>query len=143
MCLIIHEARKSGGRGWLDYDILFRQHAAAHELEGANTTLDWTRLDSSLHASYLAGQRDLSSQVCSTCSAPDHSDLECASTTPLCIQWNKGECRHENCRYRHTCASCPGLHRACECPQTSRDSFFKRAAARAGPSGAAQQAPHN
>ena len=55
MCLIIHEARKSGGRGWLDYDILFHQHMEARELEEANITLDWTRLDSSLHASYLVG----------------------------------------------------------------------------------------
>ena len=55
MCLIIHEARKSGGRGWLDFDILFHQHMEARELEEANITLDWTRLDSSLHASYLVG----------------------------------------------------------------------------------------
>lgn len=49
--------------------VLFHQHTTAGEMEGANTTLDWTILDSFLCTS---------SQICPTCDALDHSDLECA-----------------------------------------------------------------
>lgn len=158
MCLLIHEGRKNGGRGWADYDTLFRQHAAAAEQDASDTPPDWSRVEPSLHASCLVGARDSDGQLCVLCSGSDHTAHSCAlntlpkqvqtgqqppplpttpsrvkahttsSTFPICIQWNKGECRQEDCRYCHTCATCPGQHRAMDCPATQRDSFYKRAA---------------
>ena len=55
MCLIIQEARKRGGRGWLGYDTLFRQHAAVDSIEEGEHLADWSKLDASLYASRMAG----------------------------------------------------------------------------------------
>ena len=156
MCLVIYEGRKNGGRGWADYDTLFRQHAAAADQDPTMVPLDWSRLEPSLHSSCLVGMREPDGQLCINCGGSDHGARACAlqalekgpasnttqptparskartiaQSTPICIQWNRGECRHDSCRYRHTCATCPGQHRACDCPTTSKDSFYKRAAGR-------------
>ena len=166
MCLILSEARKNGGRGWSDYDTLFRQHAAAGDQEPSHPELqmDWTRLETSLHATYLVGGRDREGRLCRHCGGSDHEAEWCAlralthprtepkpgympapstppshyprgktrtpTTVPICIQWNRGDCSREVCRYRHACATCPGDHRASECPKTDPDSFYKRASGR-------------
>ena len=49
--LIIREARRLGGKGWLAYDTMFRQQAAT------SNTVDWSQLISTLYAvTYLAQQ---------------------------------------------------------------------------------------
>ena len=167
MCLVISEARRNGGRGWSDYDALFRQHAAAGDQDPSrpDLQLDWSRLEPSLHASYLVGGRDKEGRHCRHCGGSDHDAEACALGTlatqspshnstkpthpsptlsskgkarmppsvPVCIQWNRGDCRREACRYRHSCATCPGNHRASECPTTPQDSFYKRAVGRLQP----------
>ena len=45
---------------------------------------------------------------------------------PICIRWNKGNCLLHNCRYRHSCATCPGSHQACACPNAPPGSFYKQ-----------------
>ena len=167
MCLLISEARRNGGRGWSDYDTLFRQHAAVGDQDPTcpEARMDWSRLDASLHATYLVGGRDRDGRQCRLCGGVDHEADSCAlkalmshsrpesrppsmaapstplshhksrqkylsGSSPICIQWNRGECTREVCRYRHTCATCPGEHRASECPKTEQDSFYKRAAGR-------------
>ena len=146
MCLIVHEGRKNGGQGWAEYDALFRQHAAAAKLDEDEANTDWARLEPSLHTSCLIGARDGEGVLCTLCSGSDHPVSSCAllaitkqqptsqqspstraracltaSNFPICIQWNKGDCRREDCRYHHTCATCPGLHRAMDCPHSSKD----------------------
>ena len=126
--------------------------------------MDWTRLETSLHATYLVGGRDREGCLCRHCGGSDHEAEWCAlralthprtepkpgympapstspshysrgktrtpNTVPICIQWNRGDCSREVCRYRHACATCPGDHRASECPKTEPDSFYKRASGR-------------
>ena len=153
--LIISEARRNGGEGWLSYDTIFRQNAAEDE------AADWTRLDSSLHAATFMAQSSAAGLACPYCSASDHSARECAlrplagstsysgryqggtqptvsgereaprqravpSSFPICIRWNKGDCFSPTCCYRHSCATCPGTHQAYLCPATPPTSFYKR-----------------
>ena len=63
MHLIIREARRSSDNGWLNYDRIFRQNAAANPL------LSWANLDPSLHASFCSKS---SRSTCSLCNEPDH-----------------------------------------------------------------------
>lgn len=147
MSIIIREARKNGGDGWKAYDTIFRQNAAE------DPTADWSRLDSSLHATTFIADRGSSTHFCRLCCDSDHDPKDCAlyqfssgnqflpsrnsyrernqrfsnSTIPLCLSWNRGNCaKAPNCRYRHVCATCPGSHPAYQCPATPPDSFFKR-----------------
>ena len=46
MRIIVKEAGRSNNKGWLNYDRIFRQNAVS------DPTLNWARLDSSLHSSY-------------------------------------------------------------------------------------------
>lgn len=74
--IVIHLARKHGGRGWLAYDSLFRQQVSA----GAK--LDWAELYA--HHSWLRQclvRRGEPGCVCSLCMASDHVSSECALHT--------------------------------------------------------------
>ena len=71
--MMVKEARRFGFRGWLQYDQLFRQHAAKDP-----TSADWARLNSALHAiSFLSRQKG-ESQTCPNCMSSDHSPIHCA-----------------------------------------------------------------
>ncbi len=37
-------------------------------------------------------------------------------TAPICIKWNRENCRSPACTYRHVCLSCHGQHREANCP---------------------------
>ena len=134
MRLIIREARRSSDNGWLNYDRIFRQNAAANPL------LSWANLDPSLHASFCSKS---SRSTCSLCNEPDHWADECAthhqtSVQPLpppikserrrvCLSWNSGQCMLPgSCTFLHVCATCREPHRARDCQQTPLDSMFKR-----------------
>ena len=70
---MVKEARRFGFRGWLQYDQLFRQHAAKDP-----TSADWARLNSALYAiSFLSRQKG-ESQTCPNCMSSDHSPIHCA-----------------------------------------------------------------
>eukprot|EP00731_Ephydatia_muelleri_P012358 Em0006g1252a len=57
--LIIREARRLGGRGWLAYDSMFRQQAAVLQ------STDWSKLNSTLYAvTFLAQQGGEGAVVC-------------------------------------------------------------------------------
>lgn len=71
--IVIHLARKHGGKGWLAYDNLFRQQMAA----GAK--LEWAELCPSLMAATVIGcAGNDQGRVCSLCMASDHISTECA-----------------------------------------------------------------
>ena len=131
MRLIIREASKFGGSGWLTYDTVFRRNQ-----EGLSSP--WNFLDGSLHQVYIANQRDKIAVPCKHCHEIDHPASECAvasllpktfssrvdsylpTTTPertiskgkrpapytrqrpICASWNGGSCKFPGkCSYAH------------------------------------------
>ena len=133
--LIIREALRHGGAGWIDYDRAFRQQAAV------DPTLRWNTLLPGLQASTMlshgTGQGAL---FCTLCREVDHTRAQCAllclnpptprpptTSTPvprrksdnICLSWNRGSCIFPgNCTYRHVCATCQLPHKARDCPRT-------------------------
>lgn len=148
-CLILMEAQRHGGRGWLEYDKAFRRQAAG------NSSLRWDIIDQGIQASTI-NNRGL---YCNTCNQTDHTTNQCAlsffqppasmeqGVTPpsqpsgpekyrtkasrsgpyrremvnnICISWNKGRCHFPGkCVFRHICASCQAKHMAKDCPVTA------------------------
>ena len=70
--LIVREARRCGGNGWLAYDTYFRQQVAG------DPSADWSSLNTSLYAVTFLAQGGRGSQNCATCMESDHSQHECA-----------------------------------------------------------------
>ena len=139
--LIVHEALRHGGRGWLDYDHLFRQQAAL------NPSLAWNSLHPSLVASTILGQRSVGGTFCTICQGVDHLPSQCAMAylhQPTRVDvprghgrlgsfvgwfWNEGQCAYHPapCFRQHVCASCGSAqHQARDCRETPADSRFKR-----------------
>ena len=139
--LIVREARRCGGRGWLAYDTMFRQQAVG------NLDMDWSKLNPTLYAVTFLAQSG-SGRNCVLCMESDHSKEDCAlaegkvgppfsktsssrdaqrsggdaASRPqkgkarmICFAWNQGECSFPYCRYRHTCVKCGGEHRIIHC----------------------------
>ena len=72
--LIIREALRHGGSGWLDYDRVFRQQAAIDH------SLRWNSLHSAIQASTLIGHAPGTVVFCTLCREPDHTADQCALT---------------------------------------------------------------
>lgn len=70
--LVIREAQRHGGTGWLDYDRVFRQQAAI------DATLRWNTLHSGIQAATLVGQTPGVRSMCTLCREPDHTAVSCA-----------------------------------------------------------------
>ena len=147
--ILIREALRHGGDGWLQYDRVFRRHLSINPL------LNWNVLEPGLQASTMLGQRNSSGIFCTLCRESDHISTYCAlaplqqqlqplpSGTPsqaprpprpprrpetllgICVNWNKGICTRPSCSFRHVCASCQLQHRARDCPDTPPDSEYK------------------
>ena len=71
MRLLIREAHKFGGEGWLTYDSVFRRNQ-----QGRNDR--WDFLDLSLHMAYIANQGPPLAIPCRHCNEADHDPEECA-----------------------------------------------------------------
>lgn len=133
--LLLREAMRHGGQGWLEYDRLFRQQAAL------DANLPWNLIHPGLQATTILGQRTGTGTFCSLCQETDHSAPQCAmaqlqqptmrastATTPrttarrICSSWNEGRCAYPgSCSYRHICSRCflPS-HPARDCRMSSR-----------------------
>ena len=151
--LMVWEAQRHGGSGWLDYDRVFRQQAALDPL------LRWNTLHPGIQAATLVGRTAGSTLLCSICREPDHTAGQCAlsylqpptgtSNAPgpsvwppgpraplrrqpesmmnICVSWNKGHCTFPGtCRFRHACATCQQPHMARDCVATPAHSEYKR-----------------
>ena len=70
--LILREAQRHGGMGWLEYDRVFRQQAA---VESATR---WSELNLSLLASTVLSARAGPSTFCTLCQEADHLPAGCA-----------------------------------------------------------------
>ena len=125
--LIIREAQKHAGSGWLDYDKVFWQQAAL------DPSLKWNTLHPGIQASTLVGHTSRLATLCTLCREPDHTTEQCAliyiqspgselslpapssrlltgpvghraslrrqpkSLAGICINWNKGRKMHLPC----------------------------------------------
>lgn len=154
--LIIREAQRLGGVGWLDYDRVFRQQAAI------DRTLPWNTLHPGIQASTLVGYAVGPRNFCRLCRGADHAAVDCAlaylqqqppnrptmapassgppasfqgpprrrrtvSSFNICSSWNQGRCIYPGtCTFRHVCSLCYQQHRALECNGRSRGSEFGR-----------------
>ena len=75
--LLIREAQRHGGSGWLEYDRTFRQQAALDPLTR------WNTLNPSLLAATVLTQRHQGSQFCTLCHGVYHTRSQCAL---ICLQ---------------------------------------------------------
>ena len=118
--LIVKEAMRHGGQGWLEYDKLFRQQAAI------DPTLPWNCIHAGLQATTILGQRATGQGTfCSVCQECDHTVAQCAlaqlqqpttrsatgslarNATRICTSWNDGACTYPgSCSFRHVCSRC-------------------------------------
>ena len=127
--LLIKEAQRHGGMGWLDYDRAFRQQVAS------DPSIQWNTLNPGLQASTIFGQQQAGPRLfCTLCRQVDHTRAQCAlaclesvpptSSTMMaispyptsrrrnrsnfCIFWNRGACIFPlgECQYRHECPMC-------------------------------------
>ena len=130
--LIIREAQRHGGSGWLEYDRTFRQQAALEPLTR------WNTLNPSLLAATVLTQRPQGGQFCTLCRGVDHTRSQCAllclqppsvrrltptSSPRICTSWNRGTCTFPGeCSYLHVCSICPGFvqHKAIQCPKSAQ-----------------------
>lgn len=71
MRLIIREATKYGGHGWLTYDTVFRRNQ-----EGSSQL--WNFINPSLHIAYIVGQDSPPTPPCQYCNEADHASQVCA-----------------------------------------------------------------
>ena len=147
MRLLVREAQKFGGTGWITYDQVFRRNRPGQEAR-------WDQLDPSLH---IASQADAPITPCAICSEVNHTTEDCAlsAVTPatrkalavplvardmarggpsrpkrqpqprapaskrICLSWNRGKCTFPGaCNFQHICATCRGQHPAHNCPHT-------------------------
>ena len=65
--LILQEAIRHEGSGWLHYDRVFRKQAAIDPI------IQWNSLQPSLHASAILGQKTIEGSFCTLCKGYDHS----------------------------------------------------------------------
>ena len=144
--LIVREARRCGGRGWLSYDTVFRQ-----QMVGEWREEEWGRLNPYLFSSTFLALGTGNRSSCSLCLESDHKEEDCAlakgkgalppkqpaSREPYyrestirqskgklpcsmaCFAWNQGECTFQFCKFRHTCVRCGGDHRIIHCRSLS------------------------
>lgn len=70
--LVIREAQRHDGRGWLDYDRVFRQQAAI------DRSLQWTSLQPGIQAATILGHGPSRGMFCTLCHEPDRLAELCA-----------------------------------------------------------------
>ena len=72
MRLIVQEARKFGGTGWLTYDSVFRKNHTG-------PTARWDKIDPSLHIAHIIARADGRTRpACAFCNEIDHRSKDCA-----------------------------------------------------------------
>lgn len=149
--LLVREALRHGGTGWLEYDRVFRRQIAVNPL------LSWNTIEPGLQAATIISQGPSLGMFCTLCRECDHNAGQCAlaplqqqTATPqrtppivttnnspkqrpetllrICVAWNKGTCKRSSCTFRHICATCQLSHKARDCVDTPPDSEYKNLA---------------
>lgn len=110
--LILRTYRQFGGQVWLNYDLAFRQHAAATKLT------DWSAMNVQLFNFHAAGTTNHSypGRVIAQGEATGSH-----SSDIICRSWNRGQCSspYKSCKFAHKCSSCNGDHRAADCQSSA------------------------
>ena len=139
--MIVREAQRCGGKGWLLYDQMFRQQAAM-------SVTDWSKLNNSLNATTFLQQQNGRGRTCIHCMETDHVSNECSlaplwperpsawvcfsvsadseekgnkgRSSKICYSWNDGQCAIgpycQYCQYCHICAKCSSSsHKVMHC----------------------------
>ena len=144
LAILVGEAQRCGGRGFVAYDSLFRQQMTSFE------AVDFSKINQSLYSTTFLAQRGRG-KFCSICTASDHSLEECAlkpsrvirvsNPAPsreeyrpqgfelprkkrrrgACFAWNDGRCEAENCSFEHVCSRCAGPHKRWSCRSRGSD----------------------
>ena len=135
--LVVREAMRHGGQGWLEYDRLFRQQAAI------NPNMQRNALQPELQAATILSQLASGGTFCTLCQECDQNTAQCAlaqlqpstirTSTPasrqpgrsmgrICTSWNEGTCVYPgSCSFRHVCSKCyQQSHRAKDCHTPAR-----------------------
>ena len=135
--MIVREARRCGGKGWLAYDSMFRQQAIL------TPNCDWSKLNNSLYSVTFLTQQNGRGRTCPYCLETDHAAADCAlapahrpgrqqlgrenersysrssqgdRSERISYSWNDGRCAMPYCCYRHVCTKCHGIdHKAINC----------------------------
>ena len=70
--VVLGDAQRHGGFGWIDYDRAARQQSAV------DSTIPWNTLDPGLHSMFILGQQraSLSPWFCNFCQESDHSSSQ-------------------------------------------------------------------
>lgn len=161
--LLIREAQRHGGDGWMKYDRVFRQQVVL------DRTMKWNVLNPDIQAATLVGRNLGQGIFCTLCREPGHRAFGCAlaylnqspdhtppttfrhadtrarpqfqprrryeSHSGICVSWNRGSCIFPNtCTFRHICATCRQRHMARDCAATPSDSEYKNIQSRGQPS---------
>ncbi len=141
LAILVGEAQRCGGRGFVAYDSLFRQQMTSFD------AVDFSKINQSLYSTTFLAQRGRG-KFCSICTASDHGQEECAlqpsRAVPTvrmshpgpsreeyrpqgfelprkkrrrgaCYAWNDGRCEAENCPFEHACSRCAGPHKRWSC----------------------------
>ena len=118
MRLIIREADKFGGNGWLSYHAVFHcNHVPCrhcHNIDHVSTECTVTAV--------LQGTRDGTSAFLLHTITQDRSGLKgeqplpYSQQCPICTSCNAGTCKFPGrCTYAHVCVQCHGSHPAIAC----------------------------
>ena len=70
--IMVREAHRCGGKGWLAYDMMFRQQVAN------NPKVDWSVINNSLYSTTFLAQQNNRSRTCQWCMETDHTSANCA-----------------------------------------------------------------
>ena len=139
-CLVIREAQRHGGCGWLDYDWAFGHSGNRQQLtnreDGTPWSQDYRLQQCSVKQAHnqpfvrSAMERITAARpLCAVsyiyplplCPPPQQRQ---ASNRPsqgvkICKSWNKGACIFPGrCWFRHVCTKCQLPHKAKDCPTT-------------------------
>ena len=153
MVSIIRVSREYSGLGWIQYDTLFRKHAAL------KLDYKWSVINPTLYASCFTGMpREARCELCGTTT---HETRNCVhmmktestiesrvqyieesmqvisqqqqqqrnhtsrprSSGEICRKFNSGGCNYPYCRHTHVCMVCEGPHPEPQCPRGRRQGY--------------------
>lgn len=154
MSMMVRVNQEYAGTAWLNYDTLFRKHAALKR------DTKWSVINTTIYARCFTGA-PRNPVKCGICAAASHDTQDCVEglspdmslqqrmetverqltqLTPrprppirqsgeVCNKWNREECTFPYCRHTHVCSVCTGPHPASRCPRRGRQYVSNQAAA--------------
>ena len=88
--MVVHEARRCGGKVWQIYDSMFRQQVAN------NPKVDWSVLNTSLYSTSFLAMQNQRGRACQHCMETDHASQVCALAPTLTSKTGQAQENTEN-----------------------------------------------